>query len=539
MMCPVKEHDDEVGMLLTDEISIVNPTNDLCPPRKTETAAVSDVEVSHSAVINHDVMSSVTAQRRLVQKTGEFNVTSLNVNRRHVKYLTDLFTTLVEMRWRYHVVLFLVPFIVCWLAFTAVYLVIVRLNGDLDNLHNDDWVPCIHNVYDFTSAFLYSFETQTTIGYGSRVIDSTCHVGVVAAMLQIYIGTVINMLVTGLVFVKISRPKSRRQTIVFSHYAVVCRRNGQYQLLFRVGDMRTRSHLIGTSVRALLVKNILTSEGELIPLCQFSLSLETETGHNDSYIFLVWPVTVAHRIDSNSPLWDMSETHLHKEHFEIIVILEGTVELTGTTTQVRTSYLPSEIRWGECLVPLIAFQKDDGRYCIDFTQFHNTMPTTAKMPACSAKEWNERQQKDGTTAATQSDHPSSFRSSMMRSVSFPSQPTTRFGFLPVSRKKRQRKTEAKSGACPARCSSYTDTMHPCSTSPVLQQLPRPNTLSALTLRSPGSFTDSEVASPAWKVSNVRDSVGDGEESPLGRVHFQLEDIEENGIVCALGSMNDS
>lgn len=82
------------------------------------------------------------------------------------------------------------------------------------------------------------------------------------------------------------------------------------------------------------MQNIRTAEGELIPLCQFSLALETETGHNDSYIFLAWPVTVAHRINSTSPLWDKSEQHMYKEHFEIIVILEGTVELTGTTTQV-------------------------------------------------------------------------------------------------------------------------------------------------------------------------------------------------------------
>jgi len=192
---------------------------------------------------------------------------------------------------------------------------------------NEDWVPCIHNVFDFTSAVLYSFETQTTIGYGSRVIDSVCRVGVFVVFLQIYVGTLINILVTGLVFAKISRPKGRRQTLVFSRYAVICRRDGQYRLLFRVGDMRTRSHLVGTSVRALLVRNRLTAEGEVIPLCQFPLNLETETGHNDSYIFLVWPVTVVHRIDSTSPLWDMSADQLSKEHFEIIVILEGTVEL--------------------------------------------------------------------------------------------------------------------------------------------------------------------------------------------------------------------
>ena len=153
-------------------------------------------------------------------------------------------------------------------------------------------------------------------------------------MLQIFIGTLINVLFAGLFLVKISRPKTRRQTLVFSENSVVCRRNGEYQLQFRVGDMRNRSHIIGASVRALLVRTETTDEGECIPLCQYSLSLETETGHDDSYIFLAWPVTVAHRIDSRSPLWDMRHDQLRNEDFEIIVILEGTVELTGDAIQV-------------------------------------------------------------------------------------------------------------------------------------------------------------------------------------------------------------
>lgn len=271
---------------------------------------------------------------RLIQKTGETNVVSRNVTRRRLRFLSDLFTTIIEMRWRYNILLFLVSFAACWVTFAAVYLAIVHVHGDVDHSHNASWVPCIHNVFDVTSAVLYSFETQTTIGYGSRVIDSGCWVGVVVAMVQIYVGTLINILVTGLVFAKISRPKSRRQTLVFSQSAVVCRRDGQYQLLFRVGDMRIRSHLVGTSVRALLVRNRRTAEGEVIPLCQFSLALETDTGLNDSYIFLVWPVTIVHRIDETSPLWEMSADQLANERFEIIVILEGTVELTGVTTQV-------------------------------------------------------------------------------------------------------------------------------------------------------------------------------------------------------------
>jgi len=54
----------------------------------------------------------------------------------------------------------------------------------------------------------------------------------------------------------------RAQTIMFSQKAVICQRDGEYYLLFRVGDMR-KSHIIGTSMRALLVKNRLTREGKL------------------------------------------------------------------------------------------------------------------------------------------------------------------------------------------------------------------------------------------------------------------------------------
>lgn len=281
-----------------------------------------------------DEHSDAVTGRRLVQKTGECNVVSRNVNGRYRNFIADLFTTIIEWRWRYHALLYLAPFVVCWLAFAAIYLAIAHVHGDTHNRNNTDSTPCIHQVFDIWSAVLYSFETDTTIGYGSRVIDSTCRTGIFVVMMQIYLGTFIRILVTGLFFAKISRPKSRRQTLVFSRHAVVCRRDGQYELMFRVGDMRTRSHLIDTTVRALMVRDKLTAEGELIPLCQFSLALETETGHNDSYIFLAWPVTVVHRIDSSSPLWDLSSDQLHSEHFEIIVILEGTLELTGMITQV-------------------------------------------------------------------------------------------------------------------------------------------------------------------------------------------------------------
>ena len=67
-----------------------------------------------------------------------------------------------------------------------------------------------------------------------------------------------------------------------------------------------------------------TKEGEVIPLCQSPLDVQTETCNtSDNFVFLVWPVTVVHKIDSSSPLWDISAEQLFVERFEIVVILEG------------------------------------------------------------------------------------------------------------------------------------------------------------------------------------------------------------------------
>jgi len=59
------------------------------------------------------------------------------------------------------------------------------------------------------------------------------------------------------------------------------------------------------------------------------MKLETEANFDDGFVFLVWPVTVVHRIDSTSPLWEVSAKTLLSEEFEIVVILEGTIESTG------------------------------------------------------------------------------------------------------------------------------------------------------------------------------------------------------------------
>ena len=55
----------------------------------------------------------------------------------------------------------------------------------------------------------------------------------------------------------------------------------------------------------------LTEEGELIPMCSKPLKLEAETMMpDDNFIFLAWPVTAVHRINEESPLWDVGAEQL-------------------------------------------------------------------------------------------------------------------------------------------------------------------------------------------------------------------------------------
>ncbi len=49
----------------------------------------------------------------------------------------------------------------------------------------------------------------------------------------------------GVVFAKLAKPKHRSETVMLS--AVICKRDDEYCLVFRVGDMRT-SQLVGKSL---------------------------------------------------------------------------------------------------------------------------------------------------------------------------------------------------------------------------------------------------------------------------------------------------
>jgi len=43
----------------------------------------------------------------------------------------------------------------------------------------------------------------------------------------------------------------------------------------------------------------------------------------DGNLFFIWPMTIVHKIDPDSPFYHLSASDLLQERFEIVVILEG------------------------------------------------------------------------------------------------------------------------------------------------------------------------------------------------------------------------
>ena len=98
-------------------------------------------------------------------------------------------------------------------------------------------------------------------------------------------------------------------------------------------------------------------------------------------ILLIWPTTLVHPIDEESPFYNMTAKDFYQKHYEIIVVMEGIVEPTGMTIQTRSSYLGDEILWGYRFVNVLHFIK--GSYQIDYSAFDEVEKVNT--PSASAK----------------------------------------------------------------------------------------------------------------------------------------------------------
>lgn len=79
-------------------------------------------------------------KRRVVFKNGFINLNKERIEKRHQRYLQDTFTTMVDIQWRWNLLVFALGFILSWLGFAVVWWVICLAHGDFEP-HDGNWTP--------------------------------------------------------------------------------------------------------------------------------------------------------------------------------------------------------------------------------------------------------------------------------------------------------------------------------------------------------------------------------------------------------------
>lgn len=327
-------------------------------------------------------------KRRLVSKQGNYRVRLENVDTNILKnYIRDAFTTLLDTKWRWILLIFVMGFILTWTVFACLYLLFSYINGDTQDSYGHD--PCLTNVRDFTTAFLFSLETQHTIGYGSRASTTACPHVVFCVFLQFIIGIGVQCLTAALVFTKLQSAKKRGDAIIFSQQACLGVVDGQWQLMVRVGDFR-RSHLVDVKGVGRLIKRTPIPHTNQEFLDQIPIEFKSEGGGDT--LTLLWPAVMYHTIDENSPLWPPENLHLFGNFSELVVMIEGVIESTSRVIQVRTSYLPDEIIMGCKFQTINPGIDDDGKYHCSYFDISTVCPIMKNAPRARRKSGyiNER-----------------------------------------------------------------------------------------------------------------------------------------------------
>src|SRR5436309_4258072 len=143
----------------------------------------------------------------------------------------------------------------------------------------------------FFDCFFFSVQTLATVGYG-HMYPQTLY-GHVVTTIEIMSGMFWLAVITGLIFVRFSRPTAR---ILFSKSIVITQFNGRPALMLRIANLRHHS-MVEAEFRIMFLRDEPIAEGGTFRRF-YSLKLDF-----DRLIVFPAALTLRHFIDEQSPLY--------------------------------------------------------------------------------------------------------------------------------------------------------------------------------------------------------------------------------------------
>ncbi len=218
----------------------------------------------------------------------------------------------------------------------------------------------------FGDAFFFSLETLATVGYGTMSPATTY--GHVVSAFEIFSGMALTAVLTGLLFVRFSRPKSK---ILYSAHAVVAMHNGQPTLMVRIGNggMSLLTHM--TARLGVLLPDS-TAEGQSFRRTQELPLLRAEM----QMFVLMW--TLMHTIDASSPLCGYDTARLANEDVRLFLSVDARDQSLGARIEDIQSYGAADILFGQRFADAIT-RDATGHTTADLTRLDTLEPDPAWM----------------------------------------------------------------------------------------------------------------------------------------------------------------
>src|ERR1700732_5031134 len=211
----------------------------------------------------------------------------------------------------------------------------------------------------FSDAFFFSVETLATVGYGHMYPESLY--GHLITMLEIMVGMFGLAVITGLIFVRFSRPTARMQ---FSKVAVIAPFDGAPNLMIRVANLRHQA-MVEPEFRMLLLRNTVTAEGDEVRRFR-SLKLEF-----DRLIAFPAVLTVRPRIDETSPLFGMTPEDFQQQDIRIVASIVGVDTVIVAPVHSFGDYNYEQLEWNRRFVEIYD-QNEEGEWTVDYARIDET-----------------------------------------------------------------------------------------------------------------------------------------------------------------------
>jgi inward rectifier potassium channel len=256
-------------------------------------------------------------------KTVQFRLGSFRFRKKGISRfdLRDPYHLAIALTWPQFLAAFLVFYIAVNLVFASLYWLVPASVANAQ-------------PRSFGDAFFFSIETLATVGYG-EMHPATTYGRIVAAS-EIVCGLAFTAILTGLTFVRFSRPRAK---IVFAANPVVAVHDGQPTLMVRIGNGRASLLTDAKATLNVLISET-TREGKLFRRAQ---ELHLERARIPAFP-LSW--TLMHVLDELSPLYDYDAARFLASDLRVFVTLEARDPTLATTVQDIYSYPTEDIRFG-------------------------------------------------------------------------------------------------------------------------------------------------------------------------------------------------